>query len=202
MYYVDLYQEASADYFVYLRKSRLCQSVTRVPCVDGVMVNVLYPEVELAALMMHSVFPENTYSLEMFYTICYSFAQFQQQEIERFFSFVKRNHLVRPALANLSVTLALYQESFGSRPAVIVEVAERLGKIYYSEIERLQANGFKMPHKYGPFIFAGSVFAKLLDARALWSFGVQIFHMLDPRFAFDVFKTLRRKLTRETYVQV
>jgi hypothetical protein len=202
MYYVDLYQEVSADYFVYVRKSEVRDNVTTVLCGEGISVHVLHPEVELAAIMMHSVFPEITYSLEMFYSICYCFAQTQHPEAERFVSFVKRNHLVRPAIASLSVTLALHQEAFGSQPAVITDLARQLGKLNISEIEKLQANRFRMPHKYSFLTFAGGVTAKLVETRALWSMGVQLLHMLDPRFAFGVFRTLQRKLTRETYVQV
>lgn len=202
MYYVDLYLEASADYIIYIRKSELCGNVLRVPCGDEGTANVLNPEVELAALMMHSVFPENTFSLEMFYTICYAFANFQKENIEQFIGFIRRNYLVKPAIASLTITLALHKEAFGNHPGMMLEVVERIGKIHKGERVRLQARGFETPHKYGLNIFAGSVLNKLLDTRALMSFGNQALHMLNPKFALDVFKTIRRKLTQETYVQV
>lgn len=202
MYYVDLYQEASADYIVYLRKTELRKNVTTA-CLDGhITAKVLRPQTELAALMIHSVFPENTYALEMFYTVCYTLVDLRAEQVEEFVSFVRRNRLVIPAVANLSLTAALHDVAFGTEPDEISELVQQLGGPYDSEVKRLRATGYSLPHKYSTQVFLGSVLAKLLDKRFLCSFGVQACHMLRPAFARDTLNTLRRKLTQETYVHV
>jgi len=202
IYYVDLYKEASTSYFVYLSKSRLRRHVIPTQVAGCSEVRVLRPEVELAAILMHSVFPEMTYGLENFYTTCYNFAQFGEGEINRFVEFTRRNHITLPVRANLSVTMALHQEAFGSIPEKLSSVLARMGGAYQREDKHIRGTGFRTPHKFRFPTYARAFLGKLIELPSLASLAVQIFHMLNPRFAKHMFVTIWEKRTRDTYVQM
>ena len=204
IYYVDVYETVAADYFVYLSKKELQGNVISVQIAHPASeVSVLCPELELAAILMHSVFPTKTYALEIFYTTCFYFARFEEQEIERFISFTKRNHFVLPVRSSLSITAALHHEAFGRVPSRLSDVLQRLGGEHKGESESLRENDFRVPHKHGFDTFFGSFLAKLVEPSSLASLAVQAWHMLEPKFARDVFVSLwKRWKNEEIYEQV
>ena len=201
IYYLDLYKEAGADYFVYLDKSKLRSHRMNIS-LYGRTVKILCPEVELAVILMHSVFPEMSYGLESFYTTCYDFAQFTTEQVERFLHFVRRSYIVFPVRASLSLTAFLHRKAFGYVPEQIKNVLERTGGTYQAEIKVLRQNNFKTPHKFTFKAFLITFISKLRETTALKSIIVQLIHMLSFSFALDVFKSLHKKRTRETYIQV
>ncbi|MCR4432274.1 MAG: nucleotidyltransferase family protein [Tepidanaerobacteraceae bacterium] len=201
-YYVDLYKHAATDYFIYLSKSKLRRNVISVPVDSCSEVKVLRPEVELAAILMHSVFPEMSYGLESFYTTCYYFSQWNDGQFERFIKFAQNSHIVLPVRASLSITATLHQEAFGEVPDKLLGVLNRMGGFYQPEIDQVRDSGFKMPHKFGFTTFLRTFLAKLAEPSSLASLGVQAFHMLNPVFAKEVFTTILKRRTRETYVQM
>ena len=201
IYYLDLYKEAGTDYFIYLDKSKLRWHRTNIS-LYGRTVKTLRPEVELAAILMHSVFPEMCYGLESFYTTCYDFAQFTREHMERFLDFARKNYILFPVRASLSLTAFLHQEAFGYVPEKIKSVLDRIGGIYRREIETLKDNDFKTPHKFALKTFLITFLIKVREITALKSLAVQGLHMLNPFFMKDVLKTLYEKRKSETYVQV
>jgi len=50
IYYLDLYQEAATDYFIYMDKRRLCKYVTTIELTEGEQLRIFEPEVELAII--------------------------------------------------------------------------------------------------------------------------------------------------------
>ena len=202
IYYIDVYKEVAADYFVYLNKDELKKSVISVEIAGYNKVKILTREADLASILVHSVFPEMTYALEVFYTILYYLKEWNKDNLDRFFNFVKSNRIVLPVRANLTVTAILHKEAFGNIPKKLLHVLNKLGGIYLPEIQRIKEKKFKTPHKFSLSTFFKTFLYKLGDSSAVKSLGVQVIHMLNPVFALDVFKTLHHMQKKDTYVQV
>lgn len=202
IYYVDFYKEAGVDYFVYLSKNELKKNIISMELAGYNGVKVLTPEADLASILTHSVFPEMSYGLEVFYTTLYYFKEWNKDHFERFFNFVRSNHIILPVRANLTVTAILHKEAFNNIPEKLLEILDRLGGSYFPEIKRIKENGFKTPHKFSFATFFKTLLYKLVEPTALKSLGVQAIHMLNPVLTLDVFKTLHRMQKKDTYEQV
>lgn len=200
-YYVDVYKAPATDYFIYLSPRKIKKQIVETE-INGEKVKILRPEVELAAILMHSVFPEMSYGLESFYTTCYYFSRWDEDQFERFIRFSRSSHIVLPVRAHLSITATLHEETFGYVPEKLTNVLKRIRGIYKPEVECFRKSGFKAPYKFRFTTFFGTFLAKLAEPSSATSLGVQGFHMLNPKFAKEVFATILKKGTQETYAHM
>ena len=200
-YYVDIYKEAGTDYFIYMDKRKLTNHVVENKVLDGEMIKTLRPEIELAAICMHTVFPEKTFPLELFYTITYAVYAFEDEQIERLLAFANENHMQIALKVCLSLTADLHQKAFNTRPKKLAELVRRIGYLH-SETKQMELSDLEMPHIISAKTFWLAFFEKLLEPNALRSLFVQLVHMLNPFFAKTVFKSLIDRLTKGKYHHV
>lgn len=201
IYYVDLYKAPATDFFVYLDPGKLKDHIIFTN-LNGYPIKILRPEVELAAILMHSVFPETTFALEIFYTICFSLAYFTVEQIDRLVDFAEASHLTFPIRVCLSLSTFLHSQAFGYVPKVMSQTLSRVGGRYQREIDSFNAKGMKTPYKLLTTSFFLSFIKKLREPSSLKSLGIQGVHMLNPFFLKDVFLSLYNKVTKGTYHQV
>ena len=199
-FYVDLYRMPGADYFVYLDPRKLREQIV-LTNLGGCEVKILRPEVELASILMHSVFPESTFPIEIFYTISYCLSHFDTEQIDRFIGFADNNCLNFPVRICLSLASFIHAEAFGYTPPVMTQITEEVGGEYQREISSFYANDMKAPYKYLAASFFLTFLNKLRDPTSLKSLGVQGFHMLNPVFMKDALSSLYKKVTAGTYAQ-
>jgi len=192
IYYIDVYRNAGSDYFIYL-DSRYAATQVRHLTICGVGVPVLRPELELAVLLYHNVFPENTYHLEHFYLVMYFLYGQQRIDTLEFVQQVRRNHFVIPVRANLSITSRLHQLAFGCVPERLSALVEMLGEDILS-VQRLERASYQVPYHFRPQTFILSALAKLVERSSLQSAFVQGVHMLRPSFMRDAFRAIATRI--------
>ena len=200
IYYVDLYKAPAADFFIYLDPEKLKAHIIDTN-LNGYVVKILRPEVELATILMHSVFPEITFTLELFYTITYSLSRFSEEQVEKFISFSKKNHLLFPVRVCLSITGSLHENAFGYVPEAISNVLHKTGGKYQREVDSFTSKKFETPYKLLSTSFFIAFLNKLKEASSLKSLGIQGIHMLNPVFLKDVLSSLYKHLSKGTYNQ-
>lgn len=190
-YYIDFYVEISTDYFAYSNKHRLRPYIVRRE-LDGVEVNLLRPEPELAIVLFHNVFPERTFQLEHFYLPLY-YLHDPAFDLEVFLDYVKKEHFGRAVSANLTLVADMHRRMFGTVPDRLQAVLERVGRDA-RELARFRAAGGRTPYLFSQRTFWSTFAQKCRDPYALRSLGVQATKMLNPAFFVDVVQALRRRL--------
>jgi len=200
IYYVDLYRAPAADHFIYLDPKKMRDGIVFKE-LNGYRVKILRPEIELAAILMHSVFPEKTFTLELFYSICHSFSKFDKEQLEKFIDFSRRNHIVFPIRVCLSITSLLHAEAFGYTPDAITQVLKEFGGEYRKEVLSFKAKNMETPYNFLVSSFFIAFFRKLKEPVSLKSLAVQGLHMLNPFFMKDVFVSLYKRTVKGTYAQ-
>jgi len=192
VYYLELYREPAADYFVYLDNKKLRDHITTI-CLDkDQVVSVFDPGVELTVVLMHTIVMHRFYPLEVFYTMLYYFSEMTADKVEEFLCFVKQNNAVPAVCTGIAVAALLHEAAFNSTPEILTKMLTRLGSNGF-EVNRLKKNDFRMPHKIGFPTFIAEVLSKLREPKSLGSFGVQLLHMSNPVFAAGVVRSLKKK---------
>ena len=192
IYYIDLYRAAGADYFVYLDSRRAAMHVRSLE-LEGVTVPALRPELELAVLLFHNVFPENTYHLEHFYLPLYYLCGPNAVDADLFIRFVRENHFAAPVRANLSITARLHELAFGYVPEELARVLGNLGRDA-SVICRFEEQGLAVPCHFTGGLFVRAALSKVAERASLLSLIEQGVHMLSPRFFGSVVTAVRTRL--------
>ena len=193
-YYIDFYEEISTDYYAYLNKKALIPYIIKQE-INGIPVNLLRPEPELAIVLFHNVFPERTYQLEHFYLPLYYLSN-PEFDKELFISFVRRQNLEEAVKVNLTFCSYLHQKYFNFVPEPITYLLNQLGTSN-KELQRFIEHGAKTPYMFSPRQFFKTFFHKSLDSYALKSLFIQSFKMLNPIFLLDVMKSLKNRLSQE-----
>jgi hypothetical protein len=192
-FYIDLYQEISTDYFAYLNKHSLSGHVIRRE-ISEVNVRLLRPEPELAIILYHSVFPERTYQLEHFYVPLYSLAA-PDFDLERFSRFVSDNKMNYAVTSSLEITSVLHRRFFGSVPEPLQLLLDRLG--HNRREQRLFSAQLNTPYMFSPKTFWQTFLYRSLDPYSFKSLMVQGGMMLNPKFALDVFQSVRKRMSEK-----
>lgn len=189
-YYVDYYREIAADYIVYINQNSLLPFVKEEEINDH-QISLLAKEPELAIVLFHNVFPERTFHLEHLYLCLYGFAD-PSFSFEVFKEFVKKNKLVTPIKANLTIIAYLHKKAFGNIPEPLLNLLKYWGEDKF-ELKRLKKNYF-VPYNFSPILFWKTLLGKLQDFRTLRSLGRQIFEMIiNPKFFIESIKSIKRR---------
>jgi len=196
-YYIDCYIEPGADYFIYFDNRKLAGYVMDY-YIDDVPVKTLNYTADLAMVMYHSCFPEKTYTIETFYLILYFLKRIQEKEgsegINSFVSFCRENHVTRAVKANITITILLHKKFFGFIPEVLEKLSKEFG---YDEIEErtISKSNFSLPYNFTFRTFVITFFEKLKERKSFISFGNQLLHMLNPKFAYEVVTIIWKRST-------
>ncbi len=192
VYYIDCYKMPGADYFVYLDPAKL-RGHSVITEVDGVPTPTLEPALELITIMIHNVFPEKTYSIETFYLIMHYLSEIERRdECDKFVAAVRNNCCARAASANLAVTAALHQRHFGFVPDPLLALLQEFpsGK---AEGRLLAQSERPLPYNFSNTCFWLVFLEKLRDPISIRSAFVQLAHMMNPFFFFDVMRIIWKR---------
>lgn len=193
-YYIDLYTEISTDYFSYMNKHRLRPFVFKHE-VDGVAVNLLRPEPELAIVMFHSVFPERTFQLEHFYLPLHLLAK-SDFDLQSFIRFARESGVAYAVKTQCALIAWMHQRHFGFVPKPIAQVLETLGS-NPREVGRFEKRSGATPYLFSPRTFWTAFVSKSLEWHCFKSLLWQGSKMLNPKFFLDVVGTIRLRMSEE-----
>ncbi len=199
IYYVDLYREASASYVIYLNKECLKATVQTVETPLGIReVRTLRPEADLLATLAHSVFPEQLYTLNDYFTTLHYLAQMDVEARSRFINLVKESHVRYAVRSSLGITSALHEAAHGQVPSVLADVLVTLGGST-REVSRFTVGLLETPHRYSVVAVLRFLLERMRDARGRCSIARQLANMWKPRFARYVLRVAVDRRTRQTY---
>lgn len=193
-YYIDMYSDISTDYFLYIDKRSLKPYVeTRI--IEGIEIQNIKKEIELAIILFHNIFPERTFQLEHFYMPLYHLFE-EDFNIDIMIEFCENQKLVRAISTNLTLTEYIHNEIFGFVPSPIILLLDRWGRNTY-ELELFRKQGANTPYMISPKTFWLTFLDKLHDGAAFKSILIQGLHMLNPIFFFDVMKSLKNRFSEK-----
>lgn len=198
-YYVDLYREASASYVIYLNKESLkatTQLVETPACCQ--QVQTLCPQAELLAALVHSVFPEQLYTLNDYYTTLYYLAQMNDDEKDDFVRMAKRNSVSYTVRSSLGITSALHQAAHGIVPSALEKMLTALGGIT-RETSNFTSRSLDTPYRYGILTLITFILERAGEATGRKSIIKQLSNMWRPRFASYILRVAIERRARETY---
>ena len=189
-YYVDFYRGIAVDYYEYINKSAL------VPyCIErdvlGEKAMLLSAEPELAIVMFHNVFPEKTFQLEHFYLCLYGMAN-PEFDVKAFIDFSERNALTKAVRSNLTIIETLHMKAFGTVPEAVAKLLDRWGR-EDSVTENLEKSDYHITFIFPAVLFWKVFLSKQGDPFSRRSLLRQCFHMLNPVFFWDAFRSAWRR---------
>ena len=193
-YYIDLYAEISTDYFSYMNKHRLRPFVVRRE-VNGVTVNLLRLEPELAIVMFHSIFPERTFQLEHFYVPLYLLAS-PAFDLDTFIRFSRESGVAYAVKTQCALIAWMHQKYFGFVPKPIERVMESLGT-NPREAARLEAKEGRTPYMFTPRTFWTAFAFKAVEWHCFKSLLWQGAKMLNPKFFIEVMRSIRLRMSEK-----
>ena len=196
VYDVDIYQEVSASYVRYLDKRKLEKYVTEMNMSNN-KLNVLRPEAELVASIIHSIIPEQLFTGLVYYATLYYLIN-ESFNINEFIHITKENNVTFPVKAHCSLVAEMHQAAHGFIPEKIEGILSELGD-ETSERKNLLKNNFKMPHKYSLSAVIRTFLVKMKEREFRRSVVKQMVYMLNPKlFKWVVYNIIWRR-KRETY---
>lgn len=197
VYDVDLYQQISASYVLYLDKRKLEKYVTEIN-ISRNKFKVLRPEAELVTIIIHSIIPEMLHTLFVYYATLHYFAKMNSEGINKFIGIAKENNVTFSVKAHCSLVAELHNAAHGFIPEKIEGVMAELGD-ETREKGILLKNNFKMPHKYSLSAVARILLEKRKEEVFRKSAVKQAVSMLNPKlFKWVIYNIIWRR-RRETY---
>lgn len=193
-YYIDLYEEISTDYFSYMNKQRLIPFVVTRE-LNGVPVQLLRPEPELAIVLFHSVFPERTFQLEHFFLPLHALAK-PDFDLDLFIRFSRESGLAYAVKSHMSLISSLHEQFFGFVPRPVLTVIAELGT-NSRELAHFKEKLGRTPYMFSPRTFWTAFALKALEWHCFKSLIWQGFKMLNPKFALEVMKSLRLRMSEK-----
>jgi len=193
VYDVDLYQEMSASYLVYLDK-RFFDPMVESKRIDHLDLPVLKPEAELLLVIFHSIFPEQLYTLYHYYTILFLLSHMDWHSLKRFVEFAKEQHALYPVRLALKITASLHYASHGLIPSVIYNILDILNVRY-----ELTDSLLFMPYRYKVAEVFFTLWFKLYDGLFRESVKKQVRAMFIPSYLDYVIRVAVDRRVRETY---
>lgn len=197
VYDIDLYKKLSASYIIYIDKEKLRKYITELNK-NGYMTKILMSEAELALSIMHSIIPEQLFTLLIYYSSLYYLNQMNSIEIDSFINIVKFNNIVFPVRSHFSLISELHKAAYGFTPGKIYDILSILGE-NLDEKENLLKNNFKMPHHYSFLTIIKTLAEKTKEKECRKSIIKQMTYMLNPRLAKWVIDNIIWRNARETY---
>jgi len=159
---IDVYDEVSVGYLVYLDKRKLSRHVSEIELPTGQIVRVFSPEVELLATIAHSAIKENQYILAEYFATLHYLALMDQSSIEELIDLVRRNKLVNAFRWHLTITSILHKFAFGFIPEKLSNILFRLGGPWIRTYKQVFELSYP-PYKCGPMTLISIFKEKLRD---------------------------------------
>jgi len=197
VYDIDLYHKAAASYIVYLDKRKIKEYIMEMN-ISGDKIKILKPEAELIAIIVHSIIPEQIFTLFTYYATLYYLKKLNSKEISGLINLAKENNVIFPVRAHFSLVAELHQAAHAFVPEKVEAVLESVGD-ELNERKNLRRNDFKTPHKYCWLTLIRTLLEKRKDEEFRRSFVRQIVSMLKPDLTKWVISNIIWRRKRETY---
>ncbi len=197
MYYIDLYNEVGASHITYVDKARLREYETRVT-LDGQQFRTFTPEADLAIVLIHSIFPEQLYTLAEYYLTLHYLAEAGEREVSSLINIVKENRLGLSTRVSLEITAALHESAHGFIPEPLRDL---IGELKGGSSKSMPAtrDQSEAPYRHSMITLVRVLLEKLPERKFTASALRQVVAMLNPAFAKRMFDELIMRRTRETY---
>jgi hypothetical protein len=138
---IDVYDEISVAYLIYLDKRKLSCYVSEKQLPTGQNVRVFSPEAELLVTIAHSAIKENRYTLAEYFVTLHYLALMDHPSIEVLIDMVRENKLVNAFRWHLTITSMLHKFAFNSIPEKLSNLLFKLGgpwsKVYRQVFESM-----------------------------------------------------------------
>ncbi|MFX0204412.1 MAG: hypothetical protein ACFFDT_00375 [Candidatus Hodarchaeota archaeon] len=193
VYDVDLYQEMSASYLIYLDK-RFFDSVIEWKMIDHIDLPILKTEADLLLVIVHSIFPEQLYTLYHYYMILFLLNRMSWSSLKNFMELVKNQHVLYPIRLALKITAFLHYESYGFIPSVIQNILALLN-LRYEPTDSL----FFMPYRYSIAEVFLTLWFKLRDGLFRESVKKQVRAVFIPSYLDYIIRVAVDRRVRGTY---
>jgi len=191
---IDVYNEISVGYLVYLDKRKLGRYISERELSTGRVVRVFRPEVELLVTIAHSAMKENQYTLAEYYVTLHYLNLMDQFSIEEFVSLVRENKLVNALRWHLTITSTLHKFAFDFIPEKLSNLLFRLGGPWNRAYQQVFEKAYP-PYRCDPLTLALIFKEKMQDSIFKRSLCDQILSFPEKRFT-------RRLLTRLRSLQI
>jgi hypothetical protein len=196
-YDIDFYLEIGASKIIYLDKEKFRKHLTQ-KTLEGVEIDLLTPEAELTAILVHSVYPEMLYTGHLYYITLNYLYTMSDAEIKDFADFVIENKVTVPVKSALSITGELHKKIYGRIP----EKLEKLIKVFgsnKSENEELEKKLFKIPKQYKKKTILETLLEKIKEKKARNSILRQVAYTMNPKILLYIIRVFADRRRRETY---
>ena len=196
-YYIDLYREISASYFIYISKNTVENYRTTIDSPYG-PIQTLSPTADLPIVLTHSIVPEQLFTLADFYTSLSFIKHMGQEDIDDMLKLIEENNITKAIATSLSLTRSIHENVFGFVPDEVDNILNRLpsqGDFFEKQI----SNEFSLPYRYEPSIIIGVLMERMKNKKGLMSMLNQGLHMADPRLMRWVIYNIILRRTRDTY---
>ena len=196
---IDLQQELRLSWLTYMDKNKFKGKTIRVKLPSRDEVSVLPPEIDLAAVAIHSTM-EQLYLLGEYYTFLYRLADMTDNSVNIFIGVLREHKIVQAARSHLSLTAALHEATYGIVPERLTAILSQIG-VNMSEVRCLIKNDFLLPHRYRIATLIRVFMEKMQDGRFRHSVLIQMLKMLNPRLTLFMIRGLIERRRRKYYIK-
>jgi len=197
VYDIDLYRELGAVNIIYLDKTKLKKYVAKTK-LFGENIKVLRPGMELAVIVMHSVFPEQIFTLHLYYATLHYLSKMNAEDIKDFISIAKENNITFAVKTVISLIAILHEAAHGFIPEKLKTLTSEL-RLNNFETNKLQKKLLKTPHKYMFLTIIITLLEKMREKKAAKSILWQMLKMSNPKTIWYVAGVVIERRRRETY---
>jgi len=196
-YYVDFYRGVAVDYYEYMNKWDLIPEMFSQER-NGQLVWECKPELELAVVLFHNVFPERTFQLEHFYLTLYACSN-PKFSTDHLIKVSKNSHLLFALRYSLSLVEVLHEEAFGTKDSDMTAVLDEIGRSH-AAAKRLKKCSYHLTFNFSGLQFWLVFCSKLADGYSRKALLRQIWYMKNPKFFMEAAKAAWvRTFNKEIY---
>lgn len=112
---IDLQEDLSLSYLVYMDKNKFGNQITEIELPTGEMVKNLMPELDLAIVIIHSL-TEHLCTLGDCYTFLYRLSEMSEKDIGNFIDILDEHKIRGIARAFITITDVLCEAAYGEKP--------------------------------------------------------------------------------------
>ena len=199
---LDLYREIAIHELLYFDSARFRgadQLHTFVNIVDGSLTTarVLPAWLDLFLVYLHSIFPNRSYGLEVFYTTLYNLEQFSEPDLQAFVEFSRSVHLGKQIGHVLCFTQRLLKEALDCSNEGLDHLVSKLCRSGTKESISIYSFPYVYPLSF--FLWTG-IKAALTHKKGIQSAVVVMARMLNPRYFIHLMREiLSHEMADERY---
>lgn len=196
---IDLQEEVSLSYLIYMDKNKFWDQITEITLPTGGKVKSTTSELDLAIATIHSM-TEHLYILGDFYTFIYRLSEMSEKDINTFIDILDEHKIKGIARSFITITNALCEAAYGEKPEKLNYLLDELNYDACEE-KNIIKNNFKMPHRYSTITIARTLLEKTKEKRFRRSVATQMLKMLNPRLTKFIVSEFIWRRKKEYYLK-